>query len=125
MIRRPPRSTRTDTLFPYTTLFRSHGDAAGSPPLRSVQPVLHTGNLSQGRHQRCPLRSLRRGGEQAPHSSVNLVNLGRLPTPVRGTRMSTYAARLAGLRDQLKRQALDGFVVPLTDEHKSEKDRKS
>src|SRR3546814_11301454 len=32
MIRRPPRSTRTDTLFPYTTLFRSrplHGDAGG------------------------------------------------------------------------------------------------
>src|SRR3546814_19169309 len=30
MIRRPPRSTRTDTLFPYTTLFRSHvGSSAG------------------------------------------------------------------------------------------------
>src|SRR3546814_19053713 len=28
MIRRPPRSTRTDTLFPYTTLFRSIGEAA-------------------------------------------------------------------------------------------------
>src|SRR3546814_8348004 len=27
MIRRPPRSTRTDTLFPYTTLFRSKGCA--------------------------------------------------------------------------------------------------
>src|SRR3546814_1896398 len=27
MIRRPPRSTRTDTLFPYTTLFRSFGRA--------------------------------------------------------------------------------------------------
>src|SRR3546814_11277710 len=27
MIRRPPRSTRTDTLFPYTTLFRSPGNA--------------------------------------------------------------------------------------------------
>src|SRR3546814_11319025 len=27
MIRRPPRSTRTDTLFPYTTLFRSAWDA--------------------------------------------------------------------------------------------------
>src|SRR3546814_3545779 len=26
MIRRPPRSTRTDTLFPYTTLFRSYVD---------------------------------------------------------------------------------------------------
>src|SRR3546814_21027777 len=29
MIRRPPRSTRTDTLFPYTTLFRSPGIKQG------------------------------------------------------------------------------------------------
>src|SRR3546814_3741109 len=29
MIRRPPRSTRTDTLFPYTTLFRSPHHRAG------------------------------------------------------------------------------------------------
>src|SRR3546814_8591926 len=29
MIRRPPRSTRTDTLFPYTTLFRSLNGLAG------------------------------------------------------------------------------------------------
>src|SRR3546814_6501071 len=29
MIRRPPRSTRTDTLFPYTTLFRSDGVGVG------------------------------------------------------------------------------------------------
>src|SRR3546814_5661038 len=36
MIRRPPRSTRTDTLFPYTTLFRSHRHArsAGRPARR-------------------------------------------------------------------------------------------
>src|SRR3546814_13104365 len=33
MIRLPPRSTRTDTLFPYTTLFRS---AAGVGPARGV-----------------------------------------------------------------------------------------
>src|SRR3546814_9548341 len=35
MIRRPPRSTRTDTLFPYTTLFRSRrriGDAVVAFP---------------------------------------------------------------------------------------------
>src|SRR3546814_2076409 len=32
MIRRPPRSTRTDTLFPYTTLFRSPHDCAGARP---------------------------------------------------------------------------------------------
>src|SRR3546814_5407162 len=30
MIRRPPRSTRTDTLFPYTTLFRSGAEAPGT-----------------------------------------------------------------------------------------------
>src|SRR3546814_15502847 len=44
MIRRPPRSTRTDTLFPYTTLFRSptglslRRGASGSPPHRSSRP---------------------------------------------------------------------------------------
>ena len=34
--------------------------------------------------------------------------------------MSTYEARLSALRDQLKADRLDGFVVPLTDEHMSE-----
>src|SRR3546814_2383713 len=61
MIRRPPRSTRTDTLFPYTTLFRSqlvvpallddaavlqHDDAVGAAdgrqPVRSEE---HTSEL--------------------------------------------------------------------------------
>src|SRR3546814_13669024 len=32
IIRRPPRSTRTDTLFPYTTLFRSHARFCRPPP---------------------------------------------------------------------------------------------
>ena len=34
--------------------------------------------------------------------------------------MSTYEARLTALREQLKADRLDGFVVPLTDEHMSE-----
>src|SRR3546814_16230205 len=33
MLRRPPRSTRTDTLFPYTTLFRSQTFPSGALPL--------------------------------------------------------------------------------------------
>src|SRR3546814_8947579 len=42
MIRRPPRSTRTDTLFPYTTLFRSHHrdadrDTGGRLELRRLE----------------------------------------------------------------------------------------
>ena len=34
--------------------------------------------------------------------------------------MSTHEARLAALREELKRQGLDGFVVPICDEHMSE-----
>src|SRR3546814_3833485 len=43
MIRRPPRSTRTDTLFPYTTLFRSLAnkyEALGHPPDAAALKVL-------------------------------------------------------------------------------------
>src|SRR3546814_13465023 len=36
MIRRPPRSTRTDTLFPYTTLFRSTARMAGDARPRAL-----------------------------------------------------------------------------------------
>src|SRR3546814_15359161 len=37
MIRRPPRSTRTDTLFPYTTLFRSPAARVADPADRRSQ----------------------------------------------------------------------------------------
>src|SRR3546814_2401246 len=43
MIRRPPRSTRTDTLFPYTTLFRSSAvDAVREACLLRFRPILMT-----------------------------------------------------------------------------------
>src|SRR3546814_2767771 len=53
MIRRPPRSTRTDTLFPYTTLFRSFR-AAGFDDLVGevgdlVEPVLLVEHVVVGR----------------------------------------------------------------------------
>src|SRR3546814_4515094 len=49
MIRRPPRSTRTDTRFPYTTLFRS--------PCRIADPVGHGVGEQTSRHAvRCPVR---------------------------------------------------------------------
>src|SRR3546814_3520457 len=40
MIRRPPRSTRTDTLFPYTTLFRSDVPRIGIPSASSARARL-------------------------------------------------------------------------------------
>src|SRR3546814_11152 len=45
MIRRPPRSTRTDTLFPYTTLFRSKKLAPGDAISR-----LQSGHARLGPH---------------------------------------------------------------------------
>src|SRR3546814_16604048 len=48
MIRRPPRSTRTDTLFPYTTLFRSEGKPQGQIH-RAVQRYrIYQGPISFG-----------------------------------------------------------------------------
>src|SRR3546814_19071753 len=49
MIRRPPRSTRTDTLFPYTTLFRSQ---TGSP-LASSAPSTIPWPASNSWHSQC------------------------------------------------------------------------
>src|SRR3546814_15162413 len=50
MIRRPPKSTRTDTLFPYTTLFRSTGHRLDRPERtrRPAPPPMIT-RLSQSR----------------------------------------------------------------------------
>src|SRR3546814_15993145 len=42
MIRRPPGSTRTDTLFPYTTLFRSKGTTITDPTLNNAAFVINT-----------------------------------------------------------------------------------
>src|SRR3546814_4509886 len=58
MIRRPPRSTRTDTLFPYTTLFRS-ADGIG-PHL--LDPVAHGGQPLQHGIGEAPFRLHGDGG---------------------------------------------------------------
>src|SRR3546814_10299363 len=48
MIRRPPRSTRTDTLFPYTTLFRSHVTLGGQHEPLFDNCSIRLGKLYQG-----------------------------------------------------------------------------
>src|SRR3546814_5491228 len=52
MIRRPPRSKRTDTLFPYTTLFRSRGleDGLQHQRVALIAPP-HGAGLVRGRYQ--------------------------------------------------------------------------
>src|SRR3546814_7412726 len=52
MIRRPPRSTRTDTLFPYTTLFRSQPPAAAEPARSALEPEAPIAQVS-AHHASC------------------------------------------------------------------------
>src|SRR3546814_16388112 len=59
MIRRPPRSTRTDTLFPYTTLFRSGGD----PQAQFGRDLAHP-RLGQRAEREAQEIELRGGGRE-------------------------------------------------------------
>src|SRR3546814_13750384 len=56
MIRRPPSSTRTDTLFPYTTLFRS--DEAAAPVEKSLAAEFRRQRIGQRRPVRRRHRNL-------------------------------------------------------------------
>src|SRR3546814_4506812 len=80
MIRRPPRSTRTDTLFPDTTLFRS--SRSGSPSASSLRACIasNTGvSLSQRRNHTAkkPNTPPARNGRSEEHTS-ELQSLMRL-----------------------------------------------
>src|SRR3546814_6549949 len=75
MIRRPPRSTRTDTLFPYTTLFRSHRASVrpGSPAPRPAHFRWHNRAQYRSRRRRSRWRpathSARRKERSEEHTS--------------------------------------------------------
>src|SRR3546814_5891122 len=82
MIRLPPRSTRTDTLFPVTTLFRS----------RRPRPVRRT------RPSSCPLLSRRQSLEETPHKGcADPVAHGRSAWAHRSARSEEHTSELQSL----------------------------
>src|SRR3546814_6699433 len=106
MIRRPPRSTRTDTLFPYTTLFRSRSLPASVNHLehqfmrKMDLPILHI-IVNQRREEKCNV-----GGEMTMTSyDVLIVGAGHA------------GAQAALLLRQMK---FEGSVALLGDERRSE-----
>src|SRR3546814_15274508 len=90
MIRRPPRSTRTDTLFPYTTLFRSGLGDVGERLAVVAEQVVHC-------------RPLVPAFRKARRDDDHLVELGE--------GMAVVAARQRG--NAVAHQAVDGAVVRL------------
>src|SRR3546814_9312891 len=102
MIRRTPRSTRTDTLFPYTTLFRSQCAAPGcNGELRSDEvatrrnPRLDSAGIAAGR----PGRVLHRAADRVVEGTGNAANRGRridAAPEVGGARVEARQRQAAG-----------------------------
>src|SRR3546814_10814382 len=80
MIRRPPRSTRTDTLFPYTTLFRSISALSKASPEQLANAVARVkaearGDSAKRYYRRMDASETVRGyfrGELTPHWSRSI-----------------------------------------------------
>src|SRR3546814_3861486 len=93
MIRRPPRSTRTDTLFPYTTLFRSRP---------SLQPSNRAVLEYQPARQHVDFESMQRqSAERSEEHTSELQSLMRISYAVfclkkknKNTKKITYEANL-------------------------------
>src|SRR3546814_18335164 len=84
MLPRPPRSTRTDTLFPYTTLFRSR---ARQCPDRAAAAMVFAGGRGGNRRRPMPER---------PHPACRHRRDGAVPRLRRGTLL--HRAQLLGRR---------------------------
>src|SRR3546814_18207781 len=96
MIRRPPRSTRTDTLFPYTTLFRSTPAA-----LVHLSPLLQGTGLDRSQGRQGAAHSLRGGG------GLGGLQAGQRPLggkPPRGAGRA-WPGRRGGPHEPARRQA--------------------
>src|SRR3546814_2055625 len=122
MIRRPPRSTRTDTLFPYTTRFRSHGPAAQAA--RTVEPRRRTrlhdtvlrgdvaprlvvrvrGGILKGQHRRD-------AGIQFGEDGQPLLQIGRATSELQSLMRISYAVFCLEKKNYINRPPLL-YIVP-------------
>src|SRR3546814_5315334 len=74
MIRRPPRSTRTDTLFPYTTLFRS--PAAEAAQIRNLTAWRNGRDDEAAQQVLAALEAAARGGANIMEPSIACAHAG-------------------------------------------------
>src|SRR3546814_5765747 len=91
MIRRPPRSTRTDTLFPYTTLFRSQRGVE-AVQAHAVAAVDHVAGADRAE----PLQAV--GAAHAPHRAAGQDRLQvAVAQPARRARSEEHTSELQSL----------------------------
>src|SRR3546814_20982069 len=97
MIRRPPRSTRTDTRFPYTTLFRSlrRGDAAKRHD--DLRRDRRKDILQHHQHEDAEITpALDQVEDEAGHEGANAEIFIRFTFPLDGGRIWSLAAKRLG-----------------------------
>src|SRR3546814_1150111 len=117
MIRRPPRSTRTDTLFPYTTLFRS-GDGAEARLIRNgSEPMSTTYTLDTSTSRATPT--------PAPMKRLTVPAIGKRKGGEPLVMLTAYTARMAQLLDPhcdmlLVGDSLRRVLYGRSEEHTSE-----
>src|SRR3546814_4195975 len=94
MIRRPPESTRTDTLFPYTTLFRSNErrtrSANGKTRLRPIHQQSVLLGLQQPRHEDAAIIAIAHRRHGNPDSQPR-------PEPIDPLRSEEHTSELQSL----------------------------
>src|SRR3546814_6278624 len=111
MIRRPPRATRTDTLFPYTTLFRSRSESSSRRVHQARKP---------GRRVRADEQLFEHADAAMDRAAIGQLR-GHPRLDVHGERMAPAAL---GLRQAVVGDSEAGTMVeavaPRSEEHTSE-----
>src|SRR3546814_6208499 len=107
MIRRPPRSTRTDTLLPYTTLFRSQlclrEPELHPPPIESPHELIHLGDPPPSLVVRVPV-----------------LRISELPREVPLRSSGSLRSHEASVTQELRQWSTDGIGSMRSEEHTSE-----
>src|SRR3546814_1544434 len=93
MLRRPPRSTRTDTLFPYTTLFRSQCHKLQKAATYDVRDMIEDNLIVIALHQNYWIERIRKYGMQIGRHSLLF---GR-PNQRLGARSEVHTSELQSL----------------------------
>src|SRR3546814_10117079 len=91
MIRRPPRSTLTDTLFPYTTLFRSHPELPDGVR-RTMERRIRSWQALQGPDRDVIFRQVHEPGRMGLSDFTDMADLG-----VRIARSEEHTSELQSL----------------------------
>src|SRR3546814_2902421 len=123
MIRRPPRSTRTDTLFPYTTLFRSPQFRRSASPARFLPAY----RQAQGRHPRqleawrgCDHRALGRRRGSARTLPRRLEGGEALSSRGAATDRLTWGRRRMFFEQIADGEGCQSYFIGRSEEHTSE-----